>query len=366
MEKSTKQKKWMIAIVGVTYIIIVAACFLKPAGEYSLSERRLLAQKPMFSWKSMVTGTYAAQTEEYVTDQFPFRDLLRACKANFSMHIMQKKDNHDIYVKEGYLCAMEYPMDEASVERAASIFRNIYEKHLEEKEVSVYMSVIPDKSYYLADKTYLSMDYSAFLEKAYNCADFMTPIRIEDKLQLSDYYRTDTHWKQEEITETAVYIGKEMGVFLSGEYRVKTLDVPFYGVYAGQAALMTKPDEISYCSNGILDECIVYDYENNVEIPLYDESKAYGRDAYEMFLGGNISLATIENPGAVSEKELVVFGDSFSRSMVPLLAEGYRKTTLIDIRYLPSAYIGNYVTFENQDVLFLYSTSVLNNSITLK
>jgi len=51
---------------------------------------------------------------------------------------------------------------------------------------------------------------------------------------------------------------------------------------------------------------------------------------------------------------------------LPLLAESYAKITLIDIRYLPSAMVGNYVTFTNQDVLFLYSTSVLNNSITLK
>ena len=77
-------------------------------------------------------------------------------------------------------------------------------------------------------------------------------------------------------------------------------------------------------------------------------------------------MATIENAGADTGKELVVFGDSFARSLLPLMTEGYAKITLIDIRYLPSAYVGNYVTFSDQDVLFLYSTSVLNNSITLK
>ena len=137
-------------------------------------------------------------------------------------------------------------------------------------------------------------------------------------------------------------------------------------MYYGQAALPMTPDEISYCTNEILEECKAFDFENNREIPIYDISKADGRDPYEMFFGGNISLATIENPSANTDKELVVFGDSFARSLLPLMAEGYTKITLIDIRYLPSAYIGSYMTFSNQDVLFLYSTSVLNNSITLK
>ncbi len=366
MEKNVKHKKWIIFITGIVYFLIVLACFLKPAGEYSLSERRLLAQKPVFSWENVVTGKYRTAAEEYVTDQFPLRDKLRGFKAGFALHVMQKTDHHEIYEKDGYLCAMEYPMNEGSITRAVAIFKNIYEKHLKNTDVKAYISVIPDKSYFLADETYLSMDYGAFFEKVYAQTDFLKSIRIEDRLRLSDYYKTDTHWKQEEITGVASYMAEEMGTFLSGEYRIETLNVPFYGVYAGQSAMATHPDKISYCTNDVLEQCTVYDYENNREISLYEESKASGRDAYEMFLGGNISLAVIENENADSEKELVVFGDSFSRSMIPLLAEGYEKTTLIDIRYLPSAYIGNYVTFKNQDVLFLYSTSVLNNSITLK
>lgn len=49
-----------------------------------------------------------------------------------------------------------------------------------------------------------------------------------------------------------------------------------------------------------------------------------------------------------------------------LLAEDYAKITLVDIRYLPVERIGNYIDFKDQNVLFLYSTSVLNHSETLK
>ncbi|MBR2180905.1 MAG: hypothetical protein IJ949_03335, partial [Oscillospiraceae bacterium] len=66
------------------------------------------------------------------------------------------------------------------------------------------------------------------------------------------------------------------------------------------------------------------------------------------------------------DKELVIFRDSFGSSLAPILAQGYSKTTVIDIRYMQSAFIGNFVDFENADTLFIYSTSLLNNSTAMK
>ena len=79
-----------------------------------------------------------------------------------------------------------------------------------------------------------------------------------------------------------------------------------------------------------------------------------------------MSLLTIENPLAETDRELVIFRDSFGSSIAPLLVPGYAKVTLADIRYLPSSQIGKFITFTDQDVLFLYSAPVLNNSDTLK
>ena len=360
-----KSKVTVIAI-GIIYGMLTLTCFLKTDEEFSFSERRKLASKPVLSIESVLNGSYMKQAEEYVTDQFPNRDLWRGFKAGFALNMMQKSDTNGIYLEDGYLCSMEYPMNQESLERAGEVFSGIYEKYLKDTETNVYFSIIPDKGYFISGGKYLSMDYEYFLKEMYAQADFAESIPIHELLQLSDYYRTDTHWKQEQITDVAEKLAEAMGTKLSGEYETRTLGTPFYGVYYGQAALPMTPDEISYCTNEVLEKCKVYDYENNREIPIYDISKASGRDPYEMFYGGNISLATIENAGADTGKELVVFGDSFARSLLPLMTEGYAKITLIDIRYLPSAYVGNYVTFSDQDVLFLYSTSVLNNSITLK
>ena len=95
--------------------------------------------------------------------------------------------------------------------------------------------------------------------------------------------------------------------------------------------------------------------------------KTTGNDMYEIFLGGSKSLISIENPNAKTDRELVMFRDSFGSSIAPLLAEDYAKITLVDIRYLPSQLLGRYLTFDgSEDVLFLYSVMVLQNSLTMK
>lgn len=361
-----KQAKWTVCILTIAYGMLVLMAVCKPSDVFSTSERRKLAQKPELSWETVKTGSYMTKTEEYVTDQFPFRDGFRAVKSLFSIGVLQSNDTNGIYYKDGYLTKMEYPMDEASIERAAGIFEKIYDSYLEGTGVKSYLGIIPDKNYVLSDETQLSMDYDVFFQKVEEETSFLTSIPIRKMIQVSDFYKTDTHWKQEEIIDIAAAMAEAMDVPFSGEFEYKEVEAPFYGVYYGQAALPIEPDRLTYCTNEVLDACRVYDYENDKEIPLYDLSKATGRDPYEMFLGGNISLAVIDSPTARSSKELVVFGDSFSRSLLPLLAESYAKITLIDIRYFPSASVGKYVSFTDQDVLFLYSTSVLNNSITLK
>ena len=90
--------------------------------------------------------------------------------------------------------------------------------------------------------------------------------------------------------------------------------------------------------------------------------KAYSNDPYEIFLSfGRTGPITITNPNAKTDKELVVFRDSFGSSIAPLLAQGYKTVTLIDLRETSVSAVDYVVDFEGKDVLFLYSTLVLND-----
>ena len=365
--KSDRYAMFFVCLMAVLYVISVVCIFSKPQKEYSQSERRTLNQRPrLYETEELWNGKYVQKWEKYMVDQFPLRDELRSVKSNFSMKIMQKQDTHGIYVKDGYLCKMEYPMDEDSVERATFAFENLYHLYLEDTEATPYIAIVPDKNYFLADAGVLAMDYEKLYSMVYEQTPHLNPIDITGQLQFADYYRTDTHWKQEEIIDIAATLAENMNVPFDDDFTVNKSDVPFYGVYYGQAGLNLPPDDIAYCTSDALKNCRVYDYENDKEIQLYDKKALTGRDPYEMFFGGNVSLATIENPDALSDKELVVFGDSYSRSLLPLLAGSYKKITLVDIRYMWIGQVGNYIDFSDRDVLFLYSTSVMNNSITFK
>ena len=362
------KKHRVLTIVMVVFLFAVSViCWLKPAQDFSTSERRLLKQFPVLSVNTVLSGKFMSDFESYALDQFPARDSLRTVKALSSKYLYAQKNNNDIYSVDGYLSKLEYPLKESAADRAADLFRSIYERYFADAGSSVYYSVIPDKNYFLAaDNGYPAMDYSAMLERLYAGLDEFTYIDIFPLLQLEDYYRTDTHWDQQSITEVAQTLVEGMGGQWNGQYYANILERDFYGVYAGQSALPVKPDTLTYLTWEGMDRCEVFDHENNREIGIYDMEKAAGEDPYEMFLSGSISLITIDNPDSNSNKELVIFRDSFGSSIAPLLVESYAKITLVDIRYLPSARLGDLLEFNGQDVLFLYSTGVLNNSETMK
>lgn len=362
------KNKILVYLFALVFIGFFLLCLFKPADEFSDSERRYLKAMPELTLETILSGDFMEEFEIYSADQFPFREAYRQLKGFATANIFKQKENNGYFKVEGHLSKLEYPLNEKSVSRALQRFQYVYEKYMAENESNVYICVIPDKNYYLAEKNgYLSMDYEKLFSLVKGNAAYMEFIDITDCLSLEDYYRTDLHWKQEKIVDVAVKLGEAMGITLSGEYEMKHLDKPFYGTYYGQAALKTEPDVIKYLTNETLEECRFYDYENEKETDIYDMEKAEGKDPYEMFLSGPLSILTIENPMLLeNEKELIIFRDSFGSSLVPLLAEGYEKITLVDIRYIHPDMLDRYVEFENRDVLFLYSTSVLNHSETMK
>ncbi len=362
-----KMKHIAVSVIMVAFFLGFSVfCLLKPADDFSDSERRGLARAPLFKWESVFSGKFMTDFEKYSLDQFPMRDAFRGVKAVVSNYVFGQKDNNGIYVKDGYAAKMEYPYNEASVAYAAKRFQYVYDKFLKGTDAKSYLSIIPDKHYYLNEGERLELEYDRLFADMAGQMSFAEYIDITGTLSLDSFYKTDTHWRQEKLIPTAGKLAEDMGVKLSGKYREEILEKDFYGVYYGQAALPLQADKMRYLTNDVLDEAKVYDFQNNKEIEIYDMEKAFGKDPYEIFLSGSLSLLTIENAQATTEKELVIFRDSFGSSIAPLFAEGYKKITMVDIRYMHPNVLERFIEFDHQDVLFLYSTLVLNNSEVLK
>ena len=153
---------------------------------------------------------------------------------------------------------------------------------------------------------------------------------------------------------------------MEDDYTPTALERPFYGVYYVQAALPLKPDTLWILESDTLTECTVTNHETGETAAVYDLTKLDSRDLYDVFLSGPAAVLTVDNPNAQTQRELIVFRDSFGSSLVPLLVPGYSKVTLLDIRYVATEFLPQVVEFGDQDVLFLYSTPVLNQSAMLK
>ncbi|MDE7477052.1 MAG: hypothetical protein K2M91_03725 [Lachnospiraceae bacterium] len=365
----------------VSTIVILVIC---PKETVSKSERRRLAEKPVLTFDKLKNKSFMDDTEKYLLDHFPFREGLRRMKAHVAYDVLRQKENNDIYVAEGHAAKLEYPLKEASVKRLAAKMTGLRQQYFPEQDA--WYAIVPDKNYFLAEENgYPSIDYermttllSQELDTDFRYMDFMSDLTIDD------YYRTDTHWRQEQILGVAADILKNMGFSKKGEDGFTVHEIrDFYGVYYGQAALPMEPDMIRYLTNEAIDAAGVWSLEENmtggkvvmpeetgaVIRPVYRLDKledAMSLDKYDIFAGGASSLQVIRSPKASTDKRLILFRDSYTSSLVPLFLEAYQEIILIDLRYIDSARIGAYVDFSDADILFLYNTLIVNHAEMLK
>lgn len=364
--------KKIISIICFAVFIFTfgIACFVKEPVQVLVSERRKAAQFPEFSVEGVMDKSFFSGVEDFLADQFPLRDTFRSIKAAIQLKLLNQSDNNGIYTAEGHISELDYTLNETSVENAAKKLNDIYGKYIDGKGADCYFSVVPDKNYYLAEKNgYPALDYGRMLEIYTSGVRNMKYIDIFNCLTLDNYYKTDSHWKQQEISAVVQKLGAEMGFETKpAEYYTAEKLADFEGVYAPRLAMGSGfKDEIITMNSPATDGAKVWNLETNkVTQGVYDKSKLESGDKYDTYLQGAAALLTIENTAAAEKKELVIFRDSFGSSLAPLMLDGYSKITLIDLRYISSQMLDQFVDFSGCDVLFIYNTQILNQSSLLK
>lgn len=337
--------------------------------ETSASERRKLATWPTLNGKTLVSGEFMSGFEDFAADSFAFREYFREIRARTVFDIFRQTDKDGLYYDDAVGAGKFVPTDGAAVAQSAQKIQKVADS-LGGLDMNFYFSLIPDKDLY-ASKNYPGSDIGLVWDIVDGNLQDMTLIDLAAVLTAADYYRTDLHWRQQSLSGVVEAMGSAMDfspVDLSA-YTQNSLG-DFYGVYAGQLALPVLPDEMIYLTGGALDGAVVSYL--NVKTQLMEQGEMYpagrfgGGDPYDIFLGGPQPLVVIENPAADSDKELFLFRDSFSSSLAPLLAQSYARVTLIDLRYIDSRILPQFVAFtQGSDVLFLYSAQILNSPETL-
>lgn len=356
---NNKVKNIVLSVIFITFLFtFMIVNIVKKDDDISYSERRKLEKVPKITYDSVINGTYFSKLDKYTTDQFIWRDNFR--KIKIDIDLLTKNNYNKLYLYNDYIIEETYPLNKESVINVTNKINDIKRTYLNETN-NIYYSIVPDKNYFVNDDN-LKLDYDK-LKNIMNSNLDIKYIDIFNVLSLEDYYKTDTHWKEEKLSKVVNKLSKEMNFNITNNYNFKKIS-DFNGTYSSRIVKEDIKDEIYILDN--VNDMNVYNYETNGYEKVYDLTKLNSLDKYNVYLSGSVSLLKIESMSTSSNKELIVFRDSYGSSLIPLMMNGYKSITIVDTRYISPSILSNYIDFNNKDVLFLYSTLLINDSFTLK
>jgi len=343
---------FLIIVFGLGLVSVCAKDIL-----VSKFERRSLTQFP-----KEIDKEFPKDLDDYLVDQFAYRNEFISLNSNINRNILNKIDDKDVYIIDNNIYEINYPLNVKNTIDFTTKMNYITEKYF--KQQNVYYSVILDKSYFLDSNKYLKLDYAKMFSVLNNNMKGKY-IDITSNITIDDYYLTDIHWKQENIHDVATKIMVKMqNEYIDENYEEKTYN-NFYGASYSKGSSNLNTDILRYLTNNKLDQVKVNHLELGIK-NIYDEQKLYGVDSYDVFLSGPSSYMEIENQKQENEKTLIVFRDSFGSSIIPFFVPYYSKIVVIDLRYIDLTLIEEKLNYDNYDVLYLYSTLIINSSNILK
>ncbi|MCL2666065.1 MAG: hypothetical protein FWE82_10665 [Defluviitaleaceae bacterium] len=336
-----------------------------PHPDILASERRKPASMPNFSADSVFSSQFMDGFGKYATDNFIFRDSFRSMHAFSVFYLFRQTDNAGLYRDRNVGAGRFEKINEPSLRRVTQKINLLAQKF---QGANIYFSFVPDKS------VYASRYFPGFLPETARLIvnEDLLGINVVDLSNAVDadtFYRTDLHWDQSKLSGVLLTLGAAMNINVAGgaNFFVNSAG-SFNGVYSGQLSLPMPPDTLLYMTNEHIDSASVFYFDPAkdgwVGGPVYDIDAAKGRDPYDLFLCGVQALIKIYNPSADTNRSLYLIRDSFGSSLAPLLIQYYSEITVIDMRYIDSRILNDYIEIEieNADVLFLYSSQILNKA----
>ncbi|MBE7021545.1 MAG: hypothetical protein E7411_08960 [Ruminococcaceae bacterium] len=232
-------------------------------------------------------------------------------------------------------------------------------------ENKVFYSVIPSKSFFINESLKTPFDYGKMLEIMSSEIRSAEYIDLFKTLSLEDYYITDPHFKQDKISALINELGSKLGfsVDINNYNKVKVEN--FIGQHKAKVQEI-KGEEMYYLTSSFTEGSTVNNIMGDPGTTVYNPGKLTSASPYDLFLSGPSPVCVIKNPSGPEGKRLVIFNDSYSCTVAPMLLEAYSEITLIDLRYVISTLIPNYAEIGNADILFMYNEQIVNNGEMLK
>lgn len=339
--------KKLLIIIFVSFISLFGFISLFNKEEISIYERRKLKKFP-----SLNSTNFFDDLDKYLSDHFIFRQDFREVKGFVNYNLFNISINNNVTIKDDYLFELS-EVNYKSLDNIVSKINDIVSRF----NISDYdVLSIPLKNHYVGLDN-VSEEIDEYLgSKLDNYSS------LKDELSLSDYYRTDIHVKQDKLGGVVSRILELCEIEEKDiEYSFNTYD-KFYGSLYAKMAISMKPDTITYLTNDLLDGVKVESIEDKELLDVYNVGELESLDPYSIYLNGPKAYLKIVNKN-VEDRKLIIFRDSYTSSIAPLLIPYFSEIELIDLRYYSSDLLN---IDSDAKVLFIYGSEVLNNSFSIK
>lgn len=363
-----------VALAGVFLLMIVVfflANLFTADKEFSDTENRSLAQKPEFSWAALWDGSYFDGLTDHYADQFFVRDGWISLKMKEDT-LLGRKDVSGVFLgSDNYLIPEPETPNAVALQNTIQAINEFATSH---KDISMRMMVVPGAAAILTDRLPKNApvrdqlsDIDLVRSGLYGNVQFLD---VTDTLKAhadeAIFYRTDHHW-----TSLGAYYAFQATTGLMGigtpvsDYDIYTVTNDFEGTLSSKSGSHQVLDfiDIYVPKAGDLEYFVTYPDQTKT-CSLYESEMLEAKDKYTVFFGGNHSLVEIRTT-ADTNRNLLIFKDSFANCYVQFLIPYYDKIFMVDPRYyyddLNTVLTAGGVT----DVLFLYSADTILTDTSL-
>ncbi len=345
----------LLAVGGVLVLVL-------PQQSFSENENRVLQEVPAPSLETIFNGDFQKNFETSVSDQFPLRDMWTGISTGLR-RTLGLHDAGGVYIGSDHFYfekKLNKDVPASQFNKNTGILKRFMGEH-----PNTHVMLVPSPAKILSDKlptgaALYDMD-AMFATAKQTLGEALIDVReaLSDATKdTQTFYRTDHHWTTRGAAAAFQAYRKQLGL-TGGESAPSFSSVTedFYGTtYSKALEWNAVPDTIVQVDDAVPADVKVT-INGDKAGAVYDESKLATKDKYAYFFGGNYADVTIENPASESDRELVVFKDSFANSFVPMLIRSYRKITMIDLRYETRPIRAVMTEYPDAECLVLYEIS---------
>ena len=355
-----------IILFAVFLAAFLIAHLVLPDREFSSLENRNLAQMPTFTVAGLLDGSYTADLETYIADQFPLRDGFMSLKAACE-RLWGRQENNGVYLGDDRLLEKVDEIDQTQLSANLAALNRLKTA----ANVPIWLMPVPTAAWLHADELPAgapTADQDALLGQlrggSLNGVIDLREVFAAHKDE-GLYYRTDHHWTSRGAYYGAAAFLERLGREVPALDEASVLSDDFNGtLFSSSGYRHITPDTIESYVDGAGVTVETWRSGEAELIDLYDESYLAEKDKYSAFLGGNTPLSIVRT-GVEDGGKLLIVRDSYADSFVPFLTESYSEIHLFDARYYKMP-LSQYIA-ENaiDEVLVLYSLPDLCTDVNL-